>query len=158
MKKITMTAISLACLMAVGTTSAQELTGGSNKYTMVTCSLLNADVTLMLTGGVVGGITCDPDTNLAIGMSLCHSSGLTLERSAKYNAGETMSDGTACVEATAGAGCVETITGSAYPSASTVKGTVATRYPGSACAAGTAVTESASKITDDVASLADTGA
>ena len=153
MKKITMTAIGLACLMSAASASAQQLGGGSNNFTMVDCSLLNADVTLMLTGGVIGGVTCDATTDLAVGLSLCHTSGLTLERSAKYANGETMSSGDACVEATAGEGCVETVTGSAFPSASTVKGTVATRYPGSACDAGVAESESATKITDDVASL-----
>lgn len=158
MKKIIMTTIGLACLMSAGTASAQTLSGGANDYTMVTCPLLNADVTLMLTAGVEGGVTCDDATDLAVGLTLCHTSGLTLERSAKYANGETMSDGSACVEATTGEGCIETVTGSAFPAASTVKGTVATRYPGVACAASDAESESADKITDDVASLTDSGA
>jgi len=107
----------------------------------------------MLTGGVIGGVTCDATTDLAVGLSLCHTSGLTLERSAKYANGETMSSGDACVEATAGEGCVETVTGSAFPSASTIKGTVAAAYPGSACDAAVAETQSAAKIVADVDSL-----
>ena len=152
MKKITMTAIGLAFLMNAASASAQTLGGGPNNFTMVDCSLLNADVTLMLTGGVVGGVTCDDTTNLAVGLSLCHTSGLTIERSAKYNHGDTMMNGV-CDDGGSGDGCVETVTGSAFPSASTIKGTVAAAYPGSACDAAVAETQSAAKIVADVDSL-----
>ncbi|TDY01173.1 hypothetical protein [Thiohalophilus thiocyanatoxydans] len=148
MNKIKLIAIGLACLMTAGVASAAQLSGGSNDYTRVDCDLLANDIKIILTSGVAGGVTCDEANNL-VGLSVCHTAGLTTERSATYDHGDTMSDGTQCDDGGSGDGCSETVTGSGFPSASTANGTVKTRYPGKSCDATNAEQEATDLVAED---------
>lgn len=148
MNKIKLIAIGLACFMTAGVASATQLTGSTNDYTRVDCSLLANDIEIILTSGVQGGISCD-DTNNIVGLSVCHTAGLTTERSAHYESGDTMSDGSTCDDGGTGDGCDETVTGAGFPSASTANGTVKTRYPGAGCDAANAETEAGDLVAED---------
>jgi hypothetical protein len=130
-------------LMSTGASAAfPDLGGGPNTVTMLQCTQLANDIKIVLTGGVVGSIDCTTDQQI-IGLSVCHTSGLTTQRSvaeAPLDAtNQTCAPGLTFNATTSK--CEGTITGVKFPSATTAQGTVASRYPNqSTCDAGTAVT------------------
>jgi hypothetical protein len=152
MKKIKLIAIGLVSLMATGYASAATLVldSTSNTLDMVTCPLLANDVEIILTASVVGGVDCQ-DANNVVGLSVCHGNGLTTERSFSFADGITMPSGTVCDDGGTGNGCVETVSGAQFPSASTEKGTVTSRFPGggATCDTATALSSATDKITED---------
>ncbi|MFP3874972.1 MAG: hypothetical protein ACLFV1_11025 [Thiohalophilus sp.] len=134
--KMIMIVIGLACFMTAGVASAATVEldddSGKNAFTMVDCNLLANDVDIMLTDGVVGGIDCDEDNN-AIGLSTCHTAGLTSERSEDVD------------------GTTETVSGASFPSASTLQGTVSSSFPEQSCDVTNAVGAATAKKDKDLA-------
>lgn len=127
MKKIILLAAGLmASSMASAVTLVQGDTAATRTITMVECPLLNEDVIVSLTGGVVGGAQCD---DAVIGLSMCHETGRQTARSQPLDA-----NGLSCTLPAAGApanGCsVQQVTGAQYPSATSLTGTVLSQYPG----------------------------
>jgi len=142
MKTIQLMVAGLVGLMASATVSAEALNSGNNDYLMSECTLLANDIKLILSGGVQGDIACDTDVNV-VAVSVCHTAGLATSRSTAFKKGDVISGTTTC---DVDEGCVETVTGSAFPSASTANGTVASRYPGNDCTTDNAATETAAII------------
>jgi len=127
MKKIILL---LACLVASSAASAAiPLTSGKNTVKMTDCSLFANDVDVVLSANVVGGVQCD-DVNNFIAVSVCHTSGLVAERSAVVTTDAT---GVICTVVAGTEDCVQTVTGSTFPSATTTNGTVTSRFPGNTC-------------------------
>lgn len=123
----------MASLMVSGTAwSAISLSGGNNDFRMADCNLLANDTEVTLTSNVVGGIQCDEGNNY-IALSTCHSNGLVSERSAVVTEDN---DGTTICTVTPDEDCVEVVSGSAFPTASTDKGTVSSLFPEQTCSAG----------------------
>lgn len=113
-----------------------ELSGGPNDVTMVNCGLLANDIQLVLSNNVVGGVACNAATAI-VALSACHTTGQTASRSAVVTTNDA---GTVTCTVTATENCVETVTGSSFPTASTAQGTVSNQFPGQACSAAQAVT------------------
>lgn len=137
MKKIILTIAGLIGLMVAGNASAAfSLIPGSNDYRMVDCTLLANDTELVLTSNVVGGIQCDSVNNF-IALSVCHTSGQVNERSAVVlDPNDTPNDPTDdCDPTTDANGCVVTVSGAAFPTATTARGTVASAFPEQTCEA-----------------------
>lgn len=121
----------LAAMMASsGAMAATTLSEGKNIYTMQQCTLLANDITMVTSKGVVAAVACDTNTNF-MAVSTCHSKGLTATRSAAVTS--NAAGDTTCTVVTGGETCVQTVTGSLFPSASTKNGTVTQIFPGSAC-------------------------
>jgi hypothetical protein len=141
MKKITLV---IAGLMFSGAASAALTLPGSGEVLMTDCALLNEDVSINLTAGVVAGVGCDVADN-AITLTTCHTSGKTVNRTVgrKPNtaAGAPAGSTVDCVIGAADPLCVATeVNGATQPSASTLQGTVSAQYPGTACTAANAKT------------------
>lgn len=130
MKKLTLIAASFCGFMASGHALAvyPELAGGPNDVTMVNCSLLANDIELVLSNNVVGGVACNTGTAV-VALSACHTTGQTASRSAVVTLNP---DGSVkcTVDTAAGTTCVETVTGSSFPTASTSQGTVSNQFGG----------------------------
>jgi hypothetical protein len=144
MKKIAL--LSVALMASSGAFAADPLTSGPNDYRMTSCSLLANDIRLILTENVVGAVNCD-ETNNFVALSTCHSSGSTNTRSRVVTKDES---GAVICTVTESETCIQEVSGSQYPSATTVDGTVSSVFPGSNCAADTvgAVADSFSPETD----------
>ena len=131
MKKI---ALLIAGLMAstasMAAVTTQQLAGGQNAVTMVTCDLLANDITITLTSNVTGGFACD-NTNNVVALSVCHTKGLTADRSAVVT--QNADGSPKCTIIQGSETCVETVTGSSFPSATTENGTVTSHFPGATC-------------------------
>lgn len=105
-------------------------------YRITDCSLLANDIRIILTSNVVGTADCNAANN-RVALSLCHTSGQSNDRSAVVT--DTDGDGiNDCDPATDAAQCVQTVTGSVFPSASTGNGTVVQSFPGQTCSAANA--------------------
>lgn len=130
MKKLPLMVAGFCGFMASGLAMAAypQLAGGPNDVTMVNCSLLANDIELVLSNNVVGGMACNT-TTAVVALSACHTSGQTASRSAVVT---TNPDGTVKCTVAEGTTCVETVTGSSFPTASTAQGTVSNQF-GGAC-------------------------
>lgn len=137
MKKITLL---LAGLMASGVASALPFSA-SGQLQVGVCNLLNEDVAINLTTGVVAGVDCSA-TRVAI--ATCHTSGMVKSRNVgTKSVTTTAADGTtttttvSCSIGAADPDCSgTTITGAGIANATTDRGTVTTSYPGTgACTA-----------------------
>lgn len=128
MKKLPLIVAGFCGIMASGHALAvyPQLAGGTNAVTMVNCSLLANDIELVLSNNVVGGLACNT-TTAVVALSTCHTTGQTASRSAVVTQNP---DGS--VKCTVGTGvtCVETVTGSSFPTASTAQGTVSNQFGG----------------------------
>lgn len=136
MKKLALIA---AGLMISGAALAVEL-DGSGEVLMTDCELLNEDVTINLTNGVVGGVSCSAQ---AIAISVCHTAGKTVNRTVgrkpDTSVGAVSGATVDCTISSTDTACVATpVDGAAYPSASTVRGTVSNEYPGTGACDATA--------------------
>lgn len=136
MKKVILAAVGVCALMGSGLASAIDLGGGTNAVPITDCSLLANDVNLIVSNNVVGSLVCDTGTNFAA-ISLCHTSGQTTSRSAVVT---TDADGNTTCTITDTEKCVEAVTGSSFPSASTRLGTVSQQFPGQDCTVANAQT------------------
>lgn len=137
MKKITLL---LAGLMASGMASALPF-AASGQLQVGVCNLLNEDVNLNLTTGVVAGVNCSA-TRVAI--ATCHTAGMVKSRNVGTKTiqvddgnGGTTPTVVSCSIGTADPACTgTTITGAGIANATTLRGTVTTSYPGTgACTA-----------------------
>lgn len=128
MKKIILL---LAGLVASGAASAAiPLNAGNNDVQMADCNLFASDIVVTLSQNVVGGMKCDEANNF-VAVSVCHTRGLVSERSAvvtKNAEGDVI-----CTVVAGTEDCVETVTGSAFPTATTADGTVGSQFPGNTC-------------------------
>jgi hypothetical protein len=152
MKKIS---LFIAAFMVAGAVQADvNLASGRNVVTGVDCGLLSEDVTINLTGGVLGGVVC-PAANTGIALTVCHTAGRTSSRTSA-----TDDNGDSCTPPAEGAenpdNCTAaTVTGVAMPSATTLQGTVASRFPGVlTCTAATATAEGTVALTAAIAAAA----
>lgn len=138
MRKLPLMVAGICGFMASGLVMADypELTGGRNAVTMVDCSLLANDIELVLSNNVVGGVACNTATAV-VALSACHTTGQTASRSAVVTLND---DGSVKCTVAGDETCVETVTGSSFPTASTAQGTVSNQFPGQACTAAQAVT------------------
>lgn len=136
MKKFSLFAVAAFSVAASGAAVAAypQLTGGPNDVTMVDCSLLANDIQLVLSNNVVGGVQCNTTDNF-VAISLCHTSGQSASRSAVVT---TDDQGNITCTISPTENCVETVSGSSFPTASTLQGTVAVQFPGQACTETTA--------------------
>ena len=130
MKKLPLIVAGFCGIMASGHALAvyPALAGGPNDVTMVNCSLLANDIQLVLSNNVVGGVACNT-TSAVVALSTCHTTGQTASRSAVVTQNP---DGTPKCTVSATETCVETVTGSSFPTASTAQGTVSNQF-GGAC-------------------------
>ncbi|MBS7663908.1 hypothetical protein I0D00_18430 [Pseudomonas lalucatii] len=141
MKKLALIA---AGLMISGAASAVTLVG-SDEVLMTDCELLNEDVTINLTNGVEGGVSCN---TAAIALTVCHTAGKSVNRTVGKRdvaaSGNVPAHQVDCTISSTDNTCVATeVDGSAMPSASTNRGTVSAEYPGTTCSAANAETEAA---------------
>lgn len=142
-------------MMSTGSAVAAfpDLGGGPNTVTMLECTQLANDIKIVLTGGVVGNIDCATDQQI-VGLSVCHTSGLTTDRSVA-EAPLDATNGTCSPGLTFNATtskCEGTITGVRFPTATTAQGTVASSYPNqTTCDATTAAAEASAAVTAAVA-------
>lgn len=155
MKMIQKSLIGLVGLMSVGAASAAdvELASGPNQITMLQCTQLANDISLVLSGNVVGGITCDTDATI-VGVSVCHLTGLTTERSVAGASKVGVGVDATCVPGlteNADGTCDGTVSGPAMPTATTAQGTVASRYPGTTCTAANALAEAGVAVSEAAA-------
>ncbi|MFP4609436.1 MAG: hypothetical protein ACLFQT_00305 [Thiohalophilus sp.] len=105
-------ALTLLGVVAFGSAYAGEaMTESMNTMTRVDCTLLAEDVTINLSGGIVGGYDCSADDEIII--ATCSTGGRTTSRSVEDSNGE-----------------VTTASGAEVPWASTMQGTVHKGYPG----------------------------
>lgn len=137
MKKLSLIVAGFCGALASGSAMAvyPELGGGPNNVTMVDCGLLANDIQLVLSNNVVGGVACNTTTAI-VALSACHTTGQTASRSAVVTTDET---GAVTCTVSDTENCVETVTGSSFPTASTAQGTVSNQFPGQACSATQAV-------------------
>lgn len=142
-------------MMSTGSAFAAfpDLGGGSNTVTMLECTQLANDIKIVLTGGVVGNIDCATDQQI-VGLSVCHTSGLTTQRSVAEapldSTAQTCSPGLTYNSTTAK--CEAVITGVRFPTATTAQGTVSSSYPNqTTCDTSTAAAESTAAVTAAVA-------
>lgn len=139
MKKITLI---LAGLMVSGVASAVQLQSSGN-VTMQNCTLLNEDVRINLSSGVVAGVSCN---NVAIALSACHTAGKQTSRTVPVRDVAAVAGPPAipahiesCVLDEDDATCeLRAVNGPAMPAATTLLGTVNTQYPGGDCDAASA--------------------
>lgn len=137
MKKIILLA---AGLMVSGMASAVQLSGtGLIPLTATDCSiLLNEDVRINLTTGVVAGATC---TAARVAFATCHTAGRTASRSANVTTCTTQDDPETPENEEAGCTTTSTpVTGPAMAGASSARGTVSHTYPAGTCTATAAET------------------
>lgn len=139
MKKIQVMLAALVALMSANAAMATDLGAGPNTFTMLDCTQLANDINIVISKNVVGGLDCTTDT-VIIGLSVCHLTGLTTERS--FSVAPTDVAGTpTCPQGALNAdqtACEGITTGSAYPTATTASGTVNSQYPGNNCSAANA--------------------
>lgn len=138
MKKITLI---LAGLMASGMASAVQLPGsGLIPLTAANCDvLLNEDVRINLTTGVVAGATC---TAVRVAIATCHTAGRQASRSANVKTCDTPDDPATPANEEVNCRDVSTpVTGPAMAGATSSRGTVTSAYPAGACTAITAETQ-----------------
>lgn len=137
------TALLLIGLMVSGAsmaaTTTQELGSGPNGYKMTTCDLLANDISIVVSQNAVGGVACNNVDNI-VGLSICHTSGLTAERSSVVT---TDNSGATVCTVSDTEKCIQTVSGATFPRASTTDGTVRQWFPGSGtqCTAANAVTQ-----------------
>ena len=143
MKNLKMMFVGLVSMASAGVVSAAPIVlgAGGGTATILQCTQLSNDTRIVLSANVRGAIDCDDDT--IIGVSACHATGLTANRSADVAptsttdaAGVTTLSCTAPLTLTGTAPnqrCTGTVTGSAFPSATTAQGTVISRFPGQPC-------------------------
>ncbi len=148
MKKVV---IFMAGCLISGATFAQVATGtftmgGTTAITNNICGLLNENVTLNLSAGVNGGVDC---SSTRVGLATCHTGGRTVSRSVTVQTpegcgvipeGGTEEDIVACIGTE-----TRTTSGAAMATASSLAGTVTSRYPGAGtvCAPDAALTSAA---------------
>lgn len=126
-----------AGLLLSGTASAVQLQSSGN-VTMEDCNLLNENVRINLSTGVVAGVSCN---NVAIALSACHTGGKQTTRRVAVRDVAAVQGPPAipahietCVIDANDATCVmRDVTGPAMPAATTLLGTVNTQYPGGVC-------------------------
>ncbi|QTN44195.1 hypothetical protein EQ836_11670 [Ectopseudomonas mendocina] len=138
MKKVTLL---LASLMASGMASAVQLNGsGLIPLTAPNCDiLLNEDVRINLTSGVVAGATC---TAVRVALATCHTAGRQASRSANVRTCDTYDDPDTPDNEEVNCREVSTpVTGPAMAGATSARGTVTSSYPSGACTAITAETQ-----------------
>ena len=136
MKKLS---ILLLALLTSGAASAVTLDGpGTLLMTDCDVGLLNEDVRINLTTGVVAGISC---TTNCIAIATCHEAGRKASRTANVRTCTTEDDPD--TPENEEAGCTEvatTVQGPAMANATTTRGTVTTGYPEGDCTASDAET------------------
>lgn len=136
MKKITLL---FAGLLASGLASAVPF-ASTGQLQMGVCNNLNEDVSINLTTGVVAGVSC---TANRVAIAACHTAGMVKSRSvgqktiqvpdtsAGAAAGATVGQIVACSIGAADPDCTGTpVSGAAFATATTTRGTVNTTYPG----------------------------
>lgn len=129
MKKI----ILAVCLFVSTAASATDLTGGNNAVLMTDCNMIANDIVLVMSSNALGAFDCN-EANKIFAISACHTAGSSIGRSAVVlDPNNTPADTTDDCVVTATEKCVQTVTGAAFPTASTVNGTVGNRYPGATC-------------------------
>ncbi|CAL95970.1 hypothetical protein [Azoarcus olearius] len=138
MKKISFL---IAGLLISGVASAVQLTT-SGQVRMTDCALLNEDVQINVTSGVVAGVGCNAR---AIAITTCHTAGRTTSRTVNVCA-NTDGDPNTGVGGNEDCTQTQTTTGPAVASATTLAGTVTPQYPGGTCSAGTAETQAQSNL------------
>ena len=134
----------LAGMLFSGVASAALTLNGSDEVLMTECGLLNEDVMINLTNGVVGGVGCD-EANNVVTLAACHTSGKNTNRTVgkKPDPNPTAPAGSTvdCTIGQADPTCAATpVDGAAMPSATTLQGTVNIQYPGLTCSAANAKT------------------
>ncbi len=131
MKKITLLFVAL---MASGSVSATQFSQ-SGLLPVGTCNLLNEDVSINLTTGVVAGVSC---TATRIAIAACHTAGMVKSRNVGTKvvqvddgAGNMVDQTVSCAIGTADPDCAGTVVvGPGVANATTGRGTVTTTYPG----------------------------
>ncbi|MNF92737.1 hypothetical protein D3C84_753890 [compost metagenome] len=136
MKKITLL---FAGLMASGLASAVPF-ASTGQLQVGVCNNLNEDVSINLTTGVVAGVSC---TANRVAIAACHTAGMVKSRSVGQKTIQVpdTSEGAApdatvpqvvsCSIGTADPACTGTpVSGAAFATATTTRGTVNTIYPG----------------------------
>lgn len=150
MKKIHVMLIALLGFMSSNTAMAIDLQNGPNAISFLTCTQLANDIDVILSNNVVGSLDCTTDTTI-IGVSVCHTTGLTTERSFSTAADyDSTNDTYSCTAGTLNSTtnkCEGTTSGSAFPTATTAAGTVASQYPATDCSAGNAATVATAAVT-----------
>lgn len=135
MKKITLL---LVGLMASGMASAVQFSA-NGKLLMGECNLLNEDVSINLTTGVVAGVHCSPSR---VAVAACHTAGMvksrtvgTKEETTEDEDGEEVTTTVSCTISDADPDCeASNVTGASVANATTLRGTVSTGYPSGVCA------------------------
>lgn len=139
MKKLSKLSILLLTLLTSGMTFAVQLDGpGTLLMTDCAGDLLNEDVRINLTTGVVAGISCNANR---IAIATCHEAGRRASRTANVRTCATEDDPD--TPENEEAGCADTPTtveGPAMANATTIRGTVTTNYPAGSCDMTTAET------------------
>lgn len=132
MKKVS---IFMMGMMASGLASAVQLTGtGGSVQRVGACeALLNEDVRVNLTSGVVAGVHCN---NSRIVIATCHTGGRQTSRSAQVIEACDTAQNPDCEDTVT----TTTVTGPAMAYATTLRGTVITGYPAGTCSAAAAET------------------
>ncbi|WP_372865645.1 hypothetical protein [Spongiibacter sp.] len=138
MKKFPLAVAGFCAFMTAGYASAvtTDLAAGNNAIILTDCPLLANDITLVLSNNVVGSLACEPTTSVAA-ISVCHTKGQKSSRSAVV----TLEDDGVTVKCTVSETetCIESVSGSTFPTASTGSGQVTQQYPDTECSQ-TAVT------------------
>lgn len=137
--KITSLSIAAISLLFSGLASAVQLPGTTTVF-QTQCGNLNEDVRINLTTGVVGGVNC---TTARVAFSACHTAGMLKSRSVGQKTvqvpdptpgaapGATVAQVQSCTVGAADPACATVaVSGAAYPSATTLLGTVNNQYPG----------------------------
>ena len=123
-----------------------DLTAGGNPILVTECPQLANDINITISDGVLGSLDCDNDDTI-VGLAVCHTTGLTTNRSATESAdanGDCPAGFTADTERST---CVSTVSGPAFPYATTASGTVKSDYPGGDCTLGDTSSVAADKVT-----------
>jgi hypothetical protein len=140
MKKISLL---VACLVASGMASAIEFPA-SGQLQVGVCNLLNEDVNLSLTTGVVAGVSCNANR---VAIATCHTAGMVKSRNVGTKTiqvddgnGNMVDQEVSCSIGAADPACAgTTITGAGIANATTRRGTVTTSYPGTGACTSAAI-------------------
>lgn len=154
MKKLQMMFVGVLGVAASGLAMAAPIAigAGGGTLTILQCTQLANDTALTLSANVIGAADCDDAT--FIGISACHSSGLSANRSASVAPTAPVAPATTptctapLVLTGAGAAqrCTGTVSGSSFPTATTGQGTVISRFPGADCSAAAVAAEATAAV------------
>jgi hypothetical protein len=130
-KKLSILSLSMVPALAFAAGTAMT---GSTTVTANNCTLLQDDLKIGLSSGVVGGYSCDSVTTNTISISSCHTGGRVTSRTSTVQLPSGCGGTNTAVPCTGTT--ASTVSGTVVPSATTAGGSMTNNFPGGTCDTG----------------------